>query len=215
MRTICLFILLVTLAACSKSNPENNDSSAPPISLFDGHTWDQWEGDKSYFRIESEAIVAGSLAQPIPKNQFLCTEASYDNFELRLKVKFTSKDNNAGIQFRTKRIPNHHEVIGYQADVGYLPDRPIWASLYDESRRNRFLVEPPADAVWAALDTLGWNDYRIYCNGDSIKFWLNDHLLLQYEEKIDSIARSGVVCLQIHSGPPAEAWYKDIFIAPL
>lgn len=184
-------------------------------SLFDGQTWEGWEGDKDFFRIEDQAIVAGSLERAIPKNQFLCTEESYGDFELRMKVKFTSTENNAGIQFRTQRIPNDHEVIGYQADIGFLNDRPLWGSLYDESRRNMFLLQADPDQVRSVLKVDDWNDYRIRCEGKEVTFWLNDTLVLEYEEFEEDIDAEGVICVQIHSGIPAEAWYKDIEIRTL
>lgn len=210
MTSKCLFMLLILLfLGC-------NEVKEPAFeSIFDGQTWQGWEGDKAFFRIENQAIVAGSLIDTIPKNQFLCTEKSYADFELQMKVKFTSKTNNAGIQFRTSRIPDHHEVIGYQADVGFLPERPIWGSLYDESRRKRFLLEPPAEKILAVLQPEDWNTYRIQCQGPRIKFWLNDSLVLEYEESDETVAAAGVICVQIHSGDPAEAWYKDIEIKEL
>lgn len=204
---LCLFALL--FSSC------DNEDHSDFVRIFDGESWAGWEGSKDFFRLENGAIVAGTLNSTIPLNQFLCTEQEYENFELRMKVKFTSRENNAGIQFRSRRIPNNHEVIGYQADVGFLPDRPVWGSLYDESRRKRFLIEASADEVLAALEPEGWNDYRIFCKDNEIKFWLNDHLILEYQEKEPDIAQQGAICVQIHSGPPAEAWYKDIEIREL
>ena len=198
--------LLFLFSTCSKQ--EQGDFQ----SIFDGSTFTGWEGDKDFFRIENGAIVAGSLDREIPVNQFLCTEKSYGDFELRVKVKFTSRENNAGIQFRTSRIPNDHEVIGYQADVGFVSSGPVWGSLYDESRRNKFLVKASDEEVLKILKPNGWNDYRIRAEGAHIQFWLNGKSIMEYVEEDDSIARSGVICVQIHSGVPAEAWYKDIMI---
>ena len=70
------------------------------------------------FRVEEGAIVAGTLKQPIPHNEFLCTTKEYANFDLCLKAKLVGDGDNAGIQFRSKRVPNHHEVSGYQCDMG-------------------------------------------------------------------------------------------------
>lgn len=207
---LLLWIVLSLLTGCGQG--AQNAGLQP---LFDGQTFTGWEGPKDFFRIENGAIVAGALDRQIPVNQFLCTEKSYEDFELQMKVKFTSRENNAGIQFRTSRIPNHHEVIGYQADVGFLPERPIWGSLYDESRRRKFLVEPPAEKILKVLDPEGWNDYRIRCEGPNVRFWLNGTLVMEYEEEDDAVARSGLICVQIHSGAPAEAWYRDILIREL
>ena len=185
------------------------------IPLFDGHTFEGWEGDTTFFRIEKEAIVAGTLEQTIPKNQFLCTRKDFADFELQLAVKFITKDNNGGIQFRSKRIPNHHEVVGYQCDVGYAGGKTVWGGIYDESRRNRFLVPVAEERVAEVLKEDGYNEYRIKCKGPKIQFWLNETQILDYTETNDSIATSGIICVQIHGGKPAEAWYKDIEIREL
>lgn len=105
-----------------------------PNTAFDGKTFEGWEGDiGGMFRIERGAIVAGSLSREIARNEFLCTRRESGDFELRLKFKLLGDQTNAGVQFRTRRIPNHHEVIGYQADLG---NPRWWGSLYDESRRD-------------------------------------------------------------------------------
>src|SRR3954465_10605304 len=101
--------------------------SAPPAcwaesrSLFDGKTFTGWEGDTARtWRVEDGAIVGGSLDATVPRNEFLCTAKTYGDFELKVKFKLGGDREraNAGVQVRTKRIPNHHEVSGYQADVG-------------------------------------------------------------------------------------------------
>ncbi|MCA9219240.1 MAG: DUF1080 domain-containing protein [Planctomycetales bacterium] len=87
-------------------------------AIFDGESFAGWEGNLDWFRVEDKAVVAGTMKKPIPRNEFLCTEREYGDFELTLKAKLLGDGANAGIQFRTKRIPNHHEVSGYQCDMG-------------------------------------------------------------------------------------------------
>lgn len=182
--------------------------------LFEGKTLKGWEGDEKSFRVEEGAIVAGSLKADVPRNEFLCTTEEFGDFELKLKCKLVGKGANAGIQFRTKRIPNHHEVSGYQADMG----EGWWGKLYDESRRNRVLAgEDPAvqEKLAKALQPDDWNDYVIRCQGPRIQLWLNGVQTVDYVEKEKDIAASGVIAVQIHGGPPSEAWYKDIEIREL
>lgn len=149
-----LFIAVVT-QSCTPKEPASYDATsnevavqeAPEVksndfvALFDGKSFDGWEGDMDWFRIEEGAVVAGSVDKVIPNNEFLCTEVNYENFELRLKTKLQGPGDNAGIQFRSQRIPDHHEVIGYQCDMGSDPAGKIWGYLYDESRRRKFLTE--------------------------------------------------------------------------
>ena len=162
-----------------------------------------------FFRIENGSIVAGSLNKKIPNNEFLCTTSEYENFDLRLKFKVVGYPQaNAGIQFRTKRIPNHNEVIGFQADIG----QKYWGALYDESRRRKILAAPPAKDISKIVKKGDWNTYRIIANGNKIQLILNGYKTVDYTEKDINIAEKGVIALQVHSGPACEIYYKDINI---
>ena len=203
MSRVCILILLVfvtvTLAAVK------------PHSLFDGKTFAGWEGNLKIFRIEDGAIVGGSMKTALPNNEFLCTTKRYSDFVLRAKFKVTGERVNAGIQFRSERIPNNHEVIGYQADIG----QNYWGALYDESRRKKVLISPDAAALDKVLKRDDWNDYVIRAEGKRIRLSINGYQTVDYTESDESIKQSGVICLQIHSGPPSEARYKDIMIEEL
>jgi len=128
--------------AAAPPGAANGGPARQPQKLFDGRTLNGWEGNLEIFRVQDGAIVGGTLKQKIDHNWFLCTTKEYGDFELRLKCKLIGEGANAGIQFRTRRIPNHHEVIGYQADMG----QQWWGKLYDESRRRRVLAGPGAQA---------------------------------------------------------------------
>jgi hypothetical protein len=180
--------------------------------LFDGKTLQGWEGNEKIFRVEDGAIVAGSLSERIAHNEFLASEKEYGDFELRLKARLTGQGQNAGIQFRSQRMPEHFEMIGYQCDMGAMQGRPIWGALYDESRRRKFLAEPDAAKLTDVLKSGDWNDLVIRCEGPRIQLWVNGLQTVDYTEADESIPRRGKFGLQIHGGPPAEAAYKDIRI---
>lgn len=199
---------LVLLVACA---PLLADDEVGFVPLFDGTSLAGWEGKPGVFRVQDGAIVAGSLNEKIPRNEFLCTTADYGDFELRLKFKLLGKGANAGVQFRSRRIPNHHEVKGYQADLG----DGWWGSLYDESRRNKVLVWADKAAIQEALKRDDWNDYTIRCRGKQIELWINGKKTVDYTEPDEKIEQTGLIGLQIHGGPPSEAWYKDIRIKKL
>ncbi|MEK7832434.1 MAG: DUF1080 domain-containing protein, partial [Acidobacteriota bacterium] len=136
------------------------------------------------------------------------------DFVLRAKFKIQGERVNAGIQFRSERIPNNHEVIGYQADLG----QNYWGALYDESRRNKVLVSPDAAKLDKVLKRDDWNEYVIRAEGKRIRLSINGYQTVDYKETDDTInktGQSGVICLQIHGGPPSEARYKDITIEEL
>ncbi|MAV38864.1 MAG: hypothetical protein CMJ59_25795 [Planctomycetaceae bacterium] len=186
------------------------------VRLFDGKTLSGWEGNRTLFRPVAGAIVAGNLEQPIPRNEFLCSKRTFENFELRIKARLRGKGDNAGIQFRSRRIPNNHEVIGYQCDMGSTSEfKNIWGWLYDESRRGTFLAQGDPNSISRAFKPNDWNELRIRCEGPRIQIWLNGVKTVDYTEREKQIPRRGVIGLQIHGGAPSEAAYKDIRIKEL
>jgi arylsulfatase A len=210
MRSILLGVW-ATLAAGIAFAGEGPAAPGDFVPLFDGKTFDGWEGNRKVFRIEDGAIVGGSLEKPLPHNEFLCTTKEYGDFELRLKFKILGRGANAGVQVRTRRIPNHHEVVGYQADLadGY------WGCLYDESRRGKLTTPPAPQEVEKFLKRDQWNEYVIRCEQDRVQLWINGYKTADFIEKDPAIPRKGVIGLQIHGGPPSEAWYKDIVLREL
>jgi hypothetical protein len=210
LRSILLLILVLAVAAVKA------DDIAPGFApLFDGKSLAGWEGDENVFRVQDGAIVAGSQKEKIPHNDFLCTKGEFGDFELRLQARLVGKGQNAGVQFRSKRIPNHFEVSGYQCDMGQMNGKPIWGWLYDESRRKKFLAEADADALAKAVKPGDWNDLVIRCEGPRVRIWVNGLQTVDYTETDDKVARRGVIGLQIHGGEPAEAAYRRIRIREL
>lgn len=240
---LTLFLLSCTQTVQnSKSNVSNIKKSGFGdenfIPLFNGENFDGWEGNLDFFRIEDGIIKAGNLESGIPRNEFLATTREYDNFELRLQVKTTTGEirpygyENGGIQFRSQRVPNHNEVSGYQADVGFELNYhkgvselgyseeefpiSIWGGLYDESRRNVMFGVGNQDSLKKVMDPKAWTDYVIRCKNDRIQIWINGFKTIDFIEKDDSIEKTGIIALQIHGSlEPSEIWYKNIYIKNL
>lgn len=183
--------------------------------LFDGKTFAGWGGDfDATWRIEDGEIVAGSPDSAAPRNEFLATARDFGDFELRLEYKLEAKEGaNAGVQFRSVRIPNHHEVSGYQADIG----PGYFGALYDESRRNKLLAVPADRMVAAALagGIDGWHSYRIRAEGKRIRLELNGVETVDWIEPDDGIAKKGMIALQIHGGLVGTIRYRNIRIKSL
>ncbi|HEV7866138.1 MAG TPA: DUF1080 domain-containing protein [Chthoniobacteraceae bacterium] len=187
---------------------------AEPRPLFDGKSFAGWEGDTTRtWRIEEGAIVGGSVAEKVPRNEFLATTKPFTDFELRLKFKLIGSEGqiNAGVQIRSQRIPQHFEMIGYQADLG----EKYYGALYDESRRNKVLAAPEPAAIAAALKANEWNEYRIRCEGRRIQLWINGTQTVDYTEADEKIPQTGFIALQIHGGGKAEVRYKDLVLEEL
>jgi Domain of Unknown Function (DUF1080) len=210
-----LLILGVVVTSITGTNAQDATYEEGFQRLFDGKTLAGWEGDDQWFRIEGDAIVAGSLEKKIPHNYFLCTEKAYGDFELRLEIRLIGEGENAGVQFRSQRVPQSTEVRGYQADAGIAWNAPVWGGIYDESRRKKMLVMPDAEKIGAVIRKDDWNEMRVLAQGPKIQVFINDVLASDYTEADDKIDRSGIIGLQIHSGPPTEASYRNIRIKDL
>jgi len=187
---------------------------AAAAPLFDGRTFAGWEGDTAgVWRIDDGTIVAGSLDRRQEKNDFLCTTKRYGNFDLRLRIKLAGTEGfvNSGIQFRSERIPNSHELIGYQADFGHGYD----GALYDESRRNKILAQPSADVLKQVSRPGEWHDYRIRAEGPRVRLWVNGIQTVDYTDTEPGLPATGVIALQIHGNAVSEVRFKDIEIEEL
>lgn len=188
-----------------------------PRPLFDGASlagWEARDGEATWWKAADGAIVGGSLSDTVPRNTFLATTASFDDFELVLKIRIRSGGGfvNSGIQIRSERVPDSHEMKGYQVDAG----PGWWGKLYDESRRNKVIAEPRnAQAVAKAVKEDDWNEYRIRAEGPSIRSWINGVAALDYTETDATIPLTGRIGIQVHGGGKALVEVKDITLRRL
>ncbi len=187
---------------------------AAPVRLFDGKSFDGWEGDTNgVWRIRDGAIVGGSLAGN-PRNEFLATTKPHANFRLRLEYKLVGTEGfvNGGVQFRSKRIANpSNEMSGFQADLG----AGFSGCLYDESRRNRVLAKADTNLVARVEKPGDWNLYEIEAIGRQVVLTLNGQRTAVWVEREANIDATGLIALQIHGANKAEVSYRNIEIEDL
>jgi len=186
------------------------------VSLFDGKTFQGWDGDTNKtWRIEDGAFVGGSLKTTVPENQFIATTRSFTNFVLKVKFKLTGTEGfiNGGVQIRSVRTTNPpNEMSGYQVDLG---DPEWWGCIYDESRRNKVMAKSDMNEINKVLKRQDWNEYVIRAEGKRIRASINGVQTVDYTEPDDAIPQHGRIGLQVHGGGKTEAWYKDIMIVQL
>lgn len=175
--------------------------------LFDGKTLEGWvtPDDKTLFRVEDGQIVGRTKEGQLKKNEFLVTAKPYGDFVLKASVKI--KGGNSGIQFRSDREPNGR-VSGPQADAA----EGFWGLFYEENRRG-ILERYPEDKAKALAKSGDWNDFVITAKGDHVIIELNGTKVIDRTD--DKFAKSGIIALQIHAGPPMEVRFKDISIKVL
>lgn len=218
---MCNYLIIGLLCISISQSFGVNSSNLRPDSkpgkkqkLFDGKTFKGWEGDTLTWSIQDGMLVGGSLDTRVPHNNFLVAKKIYHNFYLKLKIKLTGKEGfvNSGIQFRSVKATNPaYEMIGYQADWG----KDYWASLYDESRRNKTLMKPNEADVLSWIKQGDWNTYEVRAENERIRLYINGKQTVDYTEMDASIPQSGLIALQIHGGAKAIVAFKDIYLQEL
>lgn len=217
---------LLTLIAAAPAHaagdaPTSATQAAPAITpeearagfvpLFDGHSLAGWEGDAKIWRAENGMLIG--QAAGLPYNDYLATTRQFADFELRLQIRLVDAKGNSGIQFRTRREPGSHDVIGYQAD--YAPGH--WSALYyemegDKTRKLGGRTDKDASSFMQFND---WTDYEIIAQGDRITFKTNGKVTLEFTETRPNIPRTGVIAVQVHSKDAMQVQFRNVRIREL
>jgi len=127
--------------------------------LWNGVNLDDWIVDTASVWSIRNGIIIGKSAG-LTYNEFLRTRKHYADFELKFRLRLINGFGNSGVQFRSKPVPDSHEVSGYQADAG----ERFWGALYDESRRRKTLAGPPPEFI-DKLDPTAWHRYTVIAKG--------------------------------------------------
>lgn len=207
--------------------------------IFDGKTLDGWQTvDPSYWSVQDGAITATiTKDHPLVENRYLVWKGADDapdgqlaDFELKLKCRVRGEGAiNNGFQFRSKLLPNGWDVAGYQVDnnlnVGGVS--PWLVRLYDEHGRHdlalrgqrttfgeggkptREVIEEAAGAAWFKLEE--WHEYHLACVGHRLTLKVDGRLAAEViDNDPQQFDPAGILALQLHSGPPTVAQFKDI-----
>jgi hypothetical protein len=205
--------------------------------LFDGKSLAGFKqhGGEAKYSVEDGAIAGRSV--PKTPNSFLCTEKEYGDFILEVEFR-VSPGLNSGIQIRSQVFAEEREidfedveegkvvkkkrkipadrVHGYQVEIDP-SERSYSGAIYDEARRGRFLADlKDNEAARKAFKQNEWNKFRIECEGDSIKTWINGVPAVDLK---DRVTPKGLIALQVHGvgekTDPFEVRWRNIRIKEL
>ncbi len=199
--------------------------------LFDGKTLTGWQAaDPSFWSVEDGAITARiTEAHPTTRNHYLVWQGgTLGDFELKLRHRIMSTENvNGGFQFRSEMfdgdIPD--DCRGYQVDNN--TQTPWLVRLYDEFGRHTlawrgektvFAADgTPATTRFEAADAPArfrledWHEYHLICRGPLLTLKVNGRTVAEVEDHDPNQQDpSGILALQLHSGPPMTVQFKDI-----
>jgi hypothetical protein len=199
--------------------------------IFDGKTLDGWKAaDMTFWSVEDGAITAKITEEhPTKRNHYLVwQDGELGDFELKLRHRIMSPhDVNGGFQFRSEMfdgdIPD--DCRGYQVDNNTGTEWLV--RLYDEFGRHTLAwrgEKTVFDADGKATTTTiqdadgparfmlsDWHEYHLICRGPHLTLKVNGRVVA---EVVDNDPKqqdfSGILALQLHSGPPMTVQFKDI-----
>jgi hypothetical protein len=201
------------------------------VSIFDGKSLKGWNAeDMSFWSVEDGAITGKITAEhPTDRNHYLVYQGDVlKDFEIKMRHRILSKsDVNGGFQFRSQLIDWKitNDCRGYQMDNN--TGTPWLVRLYDEHGRETLAwrgekavfaengektVTPIEGAEGPARFSLGeWHEYDLTCHGTTITLKVNGRLVAEVvDNDPKQLDLSGILGLQLHSGPPMTVQFKDI-----
>ncbi|WP_372638161.1 DUF1080 domain-containing protein [Fodinibius sp.] len=218
-----LFILTSPLHAQFPEPPEDEDAGFEQILTRE--TFDNWEGDRDYWRFEDGKLI-GEVTQGnlLDVNTFFIWKEKVDDFELKVEYR-VSAEGNSGINYRSEKVDGiPHALKGYQADA----DGPNqWSGQLYEERGREFLAlrgqithvgedDKPREIgsvgeeeELAAVVNDGWNEYHLIVRGKTLIHMLNGQVMSVAIDDGNSRAMEGWLGVQIHQGPPMKVEFRN------
>jgi len=184
------------------------------VSLFDGNSlkgWTQKNGTATY-RVEDGTIVG--TTSPGSPNSFLCSNATYGDFELAFEV-LDDEGLNSGVQIRSASKPDFQNgrVHGPQVEIETSPGEAGY--VYSEGTGRGWIS--PEQPVKDAYENGKWNQYLVRASGDRIQTWINGREIEDIEDA--ESFKEGFFGLQVHGSDkdqgPFKVRWKNIRVRPL
>jgi Domain of Unknown Function (DUF1080) len=200
------------------------------VAIFDGKTFAGWQGDTSYWRVDSgEFIGEEHPDRELKTNTFLIWRAGTPgDFEFKAEYRI-SGGGNSGVQYRSEEVPGVPLGLkGYQADID---GANVYTGQNYEERGRGFLamrgqkvtlspnVKPVvtdslgnADSLKLSIkDSTQWNEVWIVAKGNHMQHYINRVLMSEATDN-DTAARkfTGLIGLQLHVMPYMKVEYRNI-----
>ena len=229
LTTPMMLLAMIVGTATATDAKDKKDDEKGFVSMFNGEDLTGWEGQPGGWTVEDGTITGESTPdKPCRRSHYLMWRGGRPaDFELRLSYRLVG--GNSGIQFRSRELPKW-DTNGYQADM---EDGKQWSGclfehtrggvamrgesvVYDEDGTKH--IEPLGDPakLLAKVKNREWNEYRIIAKGSKIKLLINGVLMAEVDDRDKkNAAKSGVIALQMHQGPPMKVQFKDLRIKML
>ena len=216
-------------AAAATASDASRAERAPEqgfTPLFDGKTLNGWEGREGFWSVKDGCITGQTKEAFGGPNTFLVWKGGdVSDFELRLEYKIIG--GNSGIQYRSKIVdPKLFRVGGYQADFeagttysginyeelgrGILAQRGTRVTLEGDNAKKEEKLPMTSEQLQKAIRQDDWNGYVVIARGPRLTHMINGNTTSEVIDNTDKAAKSGVLALQLHAGPPMTVQFRNI-----
>lgn len=229
---------IALLVCCAASSGRAADVEPGFKSLFNGKDLAGWEGNPELWSVKDGAITGVTKPETkLSHNTFLVyKDGAVDDFELRFSYRIVG--GNSGMQYRSKllELGKFGPIVGgYQAD--FEAGKTFSGILYEErgrgilAQRGQKTIVRDADGkhkvevvgslgksedIQAKIKPEDWNDYVIIAKGNHLQHFINGVQTVDVvDEQASQAAKSGILALQIHQGPPMTVQVRNIRIKSL
>jgi hypothetical protein len=228
MKPLALVIALTaTLAHAGEKN------------LFNGKDLTGWTGQPGFWSVKDGAITGQTTAEmPVKENTFLIWDGEVGDFELHFKYKIVDvsgkNSGNSGVQYRSKVVKPEYSVLsGYQADFelgkkysgilyeekgrGILAERGQKVVIHEGGTAKKPNLEVTGEVgkseeIQAAIHPADWNEYVIIAKGGHLQHFINGKQSVDVTDQTAVGAKTGLLGLQLHAGPPMMVQFKDFVL---
>jgi Domain of Unknown Function (DUF1080) len=228
---LSLLLILNILSILNSFGQQHKDGF---IQIFDGETFKGWQGDTTIWRIEEGTLIGEvTVTTALKANTFLLwTGGQTYDFQLKLEFRI-SREGNSGINYRSELVKDvPYALRGYQLDID---GKNIFTGQNYEERGRGFLAKQgersilvfrkkPATngsigdpiSLRSAIRLNDWNECLIIAKGNKIQHFINGVLMSEVIDNDKKLQKfSGILGLQVQTGPPMQTHYRNIWIKPL
>ena len=159
-----------------------------------------WTATTEYWSLEDGCIV-GHSSEAIPETAYIWSDVEVADFYICVEAKLEPATANSGIQFRSKKINDAGQALGYQGDIG----AGVWGRLYHQGGRGKLDWNGRAEEAVKPED---WNRYEILAVGPAIWTAVNGKLGSACLDTKAVDERSGGIAFQLHAGSPQTVRFR-------
>ncbi|MDG2381148.1 MAG: DUF1080 domain-containing protein [Pirellulaceae bacterium] len=199
------------------------------VSLFDGKTLENWDGDPRFWQVENNAITGTTTAdKALSRSTYLIWRGkAFDDFKMTFEYRIIG--GNSGVHFRSREV-SKWQAEGYQADISDWEDYTgvFYAShraqlafrgesvAIDEDGTKNVTKFGDHDDLRKHIKEKEWNRYTAIAKGSHIMLLVNGVMMSQgFDRDREHATRKGIIAIQLHDGPPMKIQIRNIILQQL